>query len=119
MELHNRENNLENEKHKNANEERFSEQCRKVLELLKSGVVLTTGKALTEFGIGDLRRRIKDLKDMNGIKNIQWRWHLDKEGKTTRFKEWFIELDKRPTKGAVVKKFERLIQQDLFGNEIL
>lgn len=114
MELHNRENNLDNEKHKSANEERFSEQCRKVLELLKSGVVLTTGKALTEFGIGDLRRRIKDLKDMNGIKDIQWRWHLDKDGNTTRFKEWFMEIPKPPTKKEIVEKWNSLVQQDLF-----
>lgn len=112
MELHNRENALENEKHLVANEARFSEQCRKVLELLKSGIVLTTGKALTEYGIGDLRRRIKDLKDMNSIKNIEWRWHLDKDGKTTRFKEWFISIEKPPTKMATIKEWRERMKKD-------
>lgn len=87
--VHTRENSRENEKHLNANRPRFNCQCKLVIELLKSGEVLTTRKALLNYNIGDLRRRIKDLKD-SGIE-IQEDWELDSEGKTTRFKKWWIK----------------------------
>lgn len=86
--VHVRENSRVNEAHLNANRPRFNKQCAKVLSLLLSGEVLTTTEALLKYRIGDLRRRIKDLKD-SGIE-IQEDWELDSEGKTTRFKKWFM-----------------------------
>ena len=89
MKIHSKENLPENEVHLKVNKEKFSKQCATVLTLLNRGERLTCRKAMLQFGVGDLRRRIKDLKDLNGI-DISWEWELDKDGKTTRNKVWFI-----------------------------
>lgn len=59
-------NNRESELMFDANIEHFSKQCDLVYNLLKSGKKLTTMSAMA-YGIGDLRRRIKDLKDIHHI----------------------------------------------------
>lgn len=87
--VHLRENSKENEKHLNANRKTFNRQCAQVLSLLLKGVVLTTRDALLIYKIGDLRRRIKDLKDA-GVE-IQEDWALDENGQATRYKKWFIK----------------------------
>ncbi len=63
-ELNHVENNIDSQKHFEENKERFSNQCKIVYEALLRGERLTTTKALLNYGIGDLRRRIKDLKDI-------------------------------------------------------
>lgn len=65
--LHHNENTVENQLHFEANKEKFSKQCKIVFEALMRGERLTTAKALIEYGIGDLRRRVKDLIDMWGV----------------------------------------------------
>jgi hypothetical protein len=90
MKIHERENLPENEVHLKVNKEKFPKQCGTVLELLMRGEKLTCRKAMLQFGIGDLRRRIKDLIDLNGVDNIEWEWEYDSDGKTTRNKIWFI-----------------------------
>ncbi len=78
------ENNPGSQKHFDENREHFSNQCRLVYEALLRGERLTTTKALLNYGIGDLRRRIKDLKD-------QWKVPVQavfQEG--TRYKEYFL-----------------------------
>lgn len=62
--LHHTENKTSNQEHFERNKERFSKQCRIVYEALLRGERLTTTKALIDYQIGDLRRRIKDLKDI-------------------------------------------------------
>jgi hypothetical protein len=61
--VHTVENNSESKQILNANREHLSAQCEKVLELLTSGKRLTVRDAMIEYGIGDLRRRVKDLKE--------------------------------------------------------
>jgi hypothetical protein len=61
------ENNLESQSILEANKDRINKQCRLVLDLLQVGYRLTVRDALIFWGIGDLRRRVKDLKDMHGI----------------------------------------------------
>ncbi len=78
------ENNTESQLHFDKNKDKFSNQCRLVYQLLLKGERLTTKKALIEYGIGDLRRRIKDLKDFWGV-NIQ------SEYTESRYKEYFLE----------------------------
>ena len=85
---HREENNYQSRKHLEENRDKFSAQCAKVYDLLLSGVRLTTFNAISEYGIGDIRRRIKDLRDINGKTDIQDRWVRD--GKSTRYKEWWI-----------------------------
>lgn len=61
--LQHTENKISNQEHFERNKEKFSNQCRIVYEALLRGERLTTTKALLNYQVGDLRRRIKDLKD--------------------------------------------------------
>jgi hypothetical protein len=81
--LHHQENNIESQRHFEANKERFSKQCRIVFEALLRGERLTTTSALINYGIGDLRRRIKDLKDT-------WKVDIKSDLRSDRFKEFYL-----------------------------
>lgn len=79
-----RENNLESQQHYEKNKKAFTNQCAIVYDALKRGERLTTHSALLIYKVGDLRRRIKDLKDIYGIP-------VKSEYKSgTRFKEYFL-----------------------------
>ena len=75
-------NNSESESILVANEKHLSKQCKVLFEALKRGEKLTTTDGLLKYGIGDLRRRIKDLRDSG----IQVRDRLIEN----RFKEYFL-----------------------------
>lgn len=90
--VHTKENNEQSQKILNANKTIFSAQCNIVYKALMSGIRLTTYKALMGiriddkiYKIGDLRRRIKDLKDFKGG-GISISEILNKE----RYKVWYI-----------------------------
>lgn len=80
--VHN-ENNVESQLIFEANKDKFSNQCKIVFEAFLRGERLTTAKALIHYGIGDLRRRVKDLKDMWGVP-------VQSELIEGNFKEYFI-----------------------------
>lgn len=84
-ELQHRENNPGSQAHFEENKEHFSNQCRLVYEALLRGERLTTAKALLRYGIGDLRRRIKDLKDM-------WEVPVQDEYVEGKYKEYFLNI---------------------------
>ena len=81
--LQHNENTRDNQLHFEANKEKFSNQCKIVYEALLKGEKLTTAKALLQYGIGDLRRRIKDLKDF---------WDVPIESKFVdgKYKEYYL-----------------------------
>ena len=78
------ENNVESQLHFEANKDKFSNQCKIVFEALMRGERLTTATALIKYGIGDLRRRCKDLRDM-------WSVPVQSEYIDGRYKEYFIK----------------------------
>ena len=77
------ENKFSNQEHFERNKEKFSNQCKIVYEALLRGERLTTTKALLQYRIGDLRRRIKDLKDI-------WNVPIQDEYVDGKFKEYFL-----------------------------
>lgn len=81
--LHHTENKICNQEHFERNKDKFSNQCKIVYEALLRGERLTTTKALLNYGIGDLRRRIKDLKDI-------WNVPVQDEYVEGKFKEYFL-----------------------------
>jgi hypothetical protein len=83
FEIHEHENNCASECILKANKERFSKQCQIVYEAMKRGERLTTASALIQYGIGDLRRRVKDLVDYHGI-------NIKSELIEGRFKVYFL-----------------------------
>jgi hypothetical protein len=85
--LHHTENKVENQEHFERNKERFSKQCRIVYEALIRGERLTTRRALIDYNIGDLRRRIKDLKDI-------WNVPVMDEYLEGHFKEYYLTTTK-------------------------
>lgn len=84
--LHHVENKTSNQEHFERNKEKFSKQCRIVYEALLRGEKLTTTQALLNYGIGDLRRRIKDLKDI-------WNVAIDSQYVDGKFKEYYLNLN--------------------------
>lgn len=77
------ENNRESQRIFDENKDKFSKQCKIVFEAFLRGERLTTTSALLTYGIGDLRRRVKDLKDMWGV-------DVKSELCENRFKEYFL-----------------------------
>lgn len=87
--VHRRENNPDSEAILNAGRKKFNRHCEAVFSCLMEGKTLTTTSALLGIRwkhhticIGDLRRRIKDLKE-NGVRISD---RLTEE----RFKEWYM-----------------------------
>lgn len=117
MHTHLRENNEESQKHLEINEKKFSRQCLMVLELLYQGKRLTVLSA-TKYGITSLPRRIKDLRDRNGITIIEDRW-VDAEGKpankrdatTYNYKEWYIEFKTQKSKQECIKEWRERMKK--------
>lgn len=77
------ENKISNQEHFEANKDKFSKQCKLVYEALLRGEKLTTTTALITYRIGDLRRRIKDLKDI-------WNVPVMDQYVDGKFKEYFL-----------------------------
>lgn len=88
--VHRRENNAESEAHLQQNRGAFNAQCLTVLKRLAAGEQLSMKEAINS-GIGDLRRRVKDLKDHYQIP-IQAVWVNSKEG---RYKLYSIAPEHR------------------------
>lgn len=61
--IHARENNTLSESHLNQYREKFTHDCFEVLKKLVRGEKLTMKSAIVSGLTGDLRRRVKDLKD--------------------------------------------------------
>jgi hypothetical protein len=78
-----KENTVENQEQFEQNKKRLSKQCQIVYDALLRGEKLTTSVALIQYGIGDLRRRIKDLKDI-------WNIPVQDQYLEGRFKEYFL-----------------------------
>lgn len=79
------ENTAENQEQFEKNKKQLSKQCQIVYDALLRGEKLTTAVALIQYGIGDLRRRIKDLKDI-------WNIPVEDQYLEGRFKEYFLKL---------------------------
>lgn len=113
LHTHLHENNKESQKHLEKNAKKFSRQCLLVLELLYQGKRLTTLNAPT-YGIRSLPRRIKDLRDRNGITLIEDQW-LDENGNhcegTGVQKVWFINIKTYKTKKELVEHWREKLKK--------
>lgn len=104
--VHSRENNLDSESHLEQHRHKFNEQCFKVLKLMLAGEKLTNLSALTTHGIGDIRRRAKDLIDGFGIP-VRREWALDENGHKQPFKWFYIaEADRAQVMQLLIDKLE-------------
>lgn len=113
LHTHLHENNKESQSHLESNEQKFSDQCLKVLELLNRGVRLTVMEAV-KHNILSLPRRLKDLRDRNGITDIKEDWVKNAAGKKL-YKVWYKEGLRPPTKKKVVQQHsQNIIQEPLF-----
>ena len=86
--INRRENNQSSQNILEKNEIKFRGQCKTIMQAFFRGERLTTTRALLDYGIGDLRRRIKDLKDVYGVMGLEYKLL---EG---RYKEWFLNKSK-------------------------
>ncbi|CAL2094644.1 helix-turn-helix domain-containing protein [Tenacibaculum sp. 190524A02b] len=83
---HRLENNIESQENLENNKEIFASQCKTIYEALLKGERISQKTAVVKYNIGDLRRRIKDLKDIHKI-NILDEWV---SSGNRRFKEYFV-----------------------------
>lgn len=81
--VHIRENNSESEENLASNYKKFSNQCKKVFDLLFNGKRLTTETALINHRIFSLPRRLLDLKKEGVMISDEWR-------KDEGVKIWFM-----------------------------
>lgn len=89
--VHLRENNPESQAVLDLRREDFNQQCWEVLKRMLDGERLSYKTAINS-GIGDIRRRAKDLIDGYGIP-IKREWVDDDE---QRFKVYYIRPEDRP-----------------------
>lgn len=80
--VHAHENNIESERILKASLPRISKQCKRTLDLLKSGIKLTVRSAMIDYGISSLPRRILDLKQSG--------YEIKDRLIDGRYKEWFL-----------------------------
>lgn len=109
MKIHKHENNPESQSHLTGNKEKFSAQCLKVLELLRQGKRLTTMSA-PGYGILSLPRRIKDLRDHNGVENI-----VDEWDKVAGVKVWYMNFKTDAAKKGKVNRDIAMFPELEFG----
>jgi hypothetical protein len=91
LQIHETENNNESQGFLNENHERIKECCMKVLRILNQGKKLSVLSAHSEYGISSLPRRIKDLRDVHGIRGIKDEWVTDAGGKRL-YKQWYRDI---------------------------
>lgn len=101
LKTHLHENNKESQSHLEESEQHFSDQCLKVLELLNKGIRLSVMEAV-KHNILSLPRRLKDLRDRNGITDIKEEWVKNADGKRL-YKIWYKEGLRPPTKKKVIQ----------------
>lgn len=65
-----------------------------LLEYLQKGKIVTTRNAPDEIGIADVRANIRDLRDLGYKIQDRWVTGLNRRGRKTRFKEYFIESER-------------------------
>lgn len=88
IKVHHKENNSESEEHLHENKMHFKKQTKNVLELLQKGIVLTSRSAMIDYNIGDVHRRIGELREENKIEGIVDEW-VREEGKS-KYKKWYM-----------------------------
>ena len=91
---HKRENNSESQATLDLRRDDFNEQCWNVLKRMLAGEKITNKSGL-ESGIGDIRRRAKDLIDVFKIP-VQREWAISASGEKEKFKWYFIKPEDTP-----------------------
>ena len=109
MKMHEKENNSESKSHLEENKKHFSQQCKKVLQLLLDGKRLTVKSAMNHYGVWSLPRRCLDLKE-NGV-SIETEWIIDHDGKS-KIKQYFLS-PKSESEKKELQKFLTDLQQEL------
>ena len=72
--INRKENNAESQRVLRDQNKKLRGQCKIVFDALCRGEVMTVFSATVDYRIGDLRRRIKDLKDTHQVVNIKSKW---------------------------------------------
>lgn len=100
--LHEFENNIESQNHLKDNGEKFNRQCVMVLQVLYRGG-RWTGKMINDLlDIADGGRRLRNLYEAR--KEVKREWVMTEDGKKTKWKEYWLEIPKQPTKKELIVK---------------
>lgn len=62
-----------------------------LLKYLQEGNIVTTRTAPTKIGIADVRANIRDLRDLGYKIKDKWVSSVNRRGRKTRYKEYWLE----------------------------
>lgn len=111
--VHRAENNPESQRVLNLRREDFNAQCWEALKRMLGGERLTN-KIAVNTGIGDIRRRAKDLIDGYGIP-VRREW-AEENGKKLDYKVYYIAVADRP---AVMRRIIGELKTEQNRDELL
>ena len=83
---HGKENNMLSQALYESKLDKFNNQCKILMEYFLTGKTLTFKEAFINLNISDLRRRVKDLKDVYNVP-------VKDRMLTGGFKEWYLDQD--------------------------
>lgn len=61
-----------------------------LLEYLQQGNIVTTRTAPETLGIADVRANIRDLRDAGIVIDDRWASGINRRGRKTRYKEYYL-----------------------------
>lgn len=110
FDLHAHENNQESQTILQYNLPHFKGQCVTVFNALMRGEVLTTAIALNKYAIGDLRARIRDIKN-TVLKTEQGeeKFYIHELTKSDRYKCWWFDSNDQLLNKILLNKFNQII----------
>lgn len=109
MILHERENSEITENHLKDNGEKFNNHCVAVLKLLYAGLRLTARELETKYNMDG--RRLRDVYAAR--KDVKREWVKGEDGKT-KWVQYYLQIEKPPTKTETIKKWETATQLNIF-----
>ena len=94
--LHQVENNEDSQQHLDSHKEKFLSDCRIALRELYTGQRITGKYLKDKYGEADWTRRLREV--FLARKDVKRDWVRTADGKTTNYKEFWMEIPMQPTK---------------------
>lgn len=108
FQLHERENNRESQTILEYNVPHFKGQCKIVFDALMRGEILTTSTALLKYKVGDLRARIRDIKNtVLKTEHGEEKFYIHEQTKSDRYKCWWFDSNDQVLNKILLSKFKQ------------
>lgn len=112
FQVHQHENNRESQTILEYNIPHFTKQCQIVFDALMRGEVLTTSTALLKYKVGDLRARIRDIKNtVLKTEHGEEKFYIHEQTKSDRYKVWWFDTNDQLLNKILLSKFNQTNNQ--------